>query len=151
MLGGRESPDLARLYHRRVVPLHSHLTVRPRWSSPGSHTGHVGDGAPSTSTLPSLTLRDAAPAPPPLFLPSHGSKHLPSSFSALLQQQIHPPPTYTPPGHSHSMQKVPVPPSPSSPSHPAPQEDHSKSLPCSCRGSSLGSTTREPPRGKTEE
>lgn len=95
MLGGQESPDLAWLYHR-VVPLRSYPALRPRRSNPSSHTGHVRDWASSTSTPLSFTLKDAAPALPPLFQPSCGSKCLLSSFSALLQHQIHPPATRTP-------------------------------------------------------
>lgn len=97
MLAGQESPDLARLYHRRVVPLRSHLALRPRRSNPWQL----------------LTLKDAAPALPPPFPPSHGSKRLPSSSSALLQHQIH---THTPTRtlslHAESAR---APPSPSCP------------------------------------
>lgn len=128
MLAGQESPDLARLYHRRVVPLRSHLALRPRRSNPWQL----------------LTLKDAAPALPPPFPPSHGSKRLPSSSSALLQHQIH---THTPTRtlslHAESARAPPP--------HPAPQEDHSKSLHRPHGGSSPGSTTCKPPCGKTEE
>lgn len=132
-LGGKEIPDLAWLYHRRFVSLCSHPALRQKRSNPDSHI-----------STPSLTLKETAPALPPLFLLSHGSKCLPSSFS-VLQQHIHML------RHALSMQKVPVFPSPLSLSHPAPQKDHSKSLHHPCRGSSPGSTTGEPPHRKTEE
>lgn len=69
---------------------------------------------------------------PPLSLPFYSSKFTP-------HQHITPPRTLS--LHTESA----VPPSPSSLSHPAPQEDHSKSLPCPRRGSSPGSSTHEPP------
>lgn len=55
----------------------SHPALRQKRSNPDSHI-----------STPSLTLKETAPALPPLFLLSHGSKCLPSSFS-VLQQHIH--------------------------------------------------------------
>lgn len=110
MSGGQESPDLAWLYHR-VVPSCSHPALRPRWSNPGSHTGHAsGPGilhvnssllhperCSTSSASPSSDPPVAANACPPLSLPFCGSKD-----------------TY--PHDTHSTQKVPVsPPSPTAP------------------------------------